>query len=88
MSLDLGCHGWPSHSISVDDNLLRKSLGVLLELTHCFVNEGFDDVCTLDRDENFLYFSARFAWILLLMTVRIRHPLLVHFSVALSHSLG
>ena len=57
MFLDFGGHAWPTHTISVDDNLLRETLGVLLEFAHCLINEGLNNIGTLDCNKDLLDFS-------------------------------
>lgn len=88
MFLDFGGHAWPTHTISVDDNLLRETLGVLLEFAHCLINEGLNNIGTLNCNKDLLDFSDWFAWELLsVFPSYLCHLLLVQFSIALCHCL-
>lgn len=51
MFLDFSCHCWASHAISINDDLLGKSLSIFLIIAHGIVDEALEGLSSFSSDK-------------------------------------
>lgn len=83
--LDLLSHGWSTHTVSVDYNLLRQLFILSLPDTDSVIDKISENPGPLLSDLDFLNFSSAQSWIAIFIFLgNLRHFLLEELGVALS----